>query len=192
MRLSALVLTASFTMTIANWSVPAAAQSERDYIFTDDEGHLILRFAGAGHGELDDTQMDEIVNLQLSTMVHDRMRADTLFEAEPVDPAWADPMRARLEQHVGQMLPEISRARVECRSASCRLVLEHSGGFTVAQHQALMKPVERAFRAFIDADPASFERVFLIAAHYKEGGSAYIKVFLTRAPERPPEPRNGS
>ena len=43
-----------------------------------------------------------------------------------------------------------------------------------------MGVVERAVRAFIEADPASFERVFLMAAHYKESEQPYIKVFPHR------------
>lgn len=180
MRRAPLIIAASFSLALAGWTQLAVAQNDRDYVFTDDQGHLVLRYAGAQPGGLDRNQMDEIVNVQLSTMVHDRLRADALFEAEPVDSAWADSMRSRLEKHLRVALPQISAVHTECRSASCRLVLEHSGARTVAQHQALMDVVQRAVRAFIDTHPGSFERVFLIAAHYKEPGSPYVKVFLRR------------
>ena len=183
MRLVALTAAASFFAAFAAWPQLCAAQNDRDYVFTDDQGHLVLRFAGAEHGDLDETQRDEITNVQLSTMVHDQLRADALFDAEPVDSRWAGAMKVRIEKHLTDVAPEISAIHVECRSASCRLVLDHSGGQTVAEHESLMDAVQRAVRAFIAADPASFERVFLIAAQYKEPGSPYIKVFLRRAAE---------
>jgi hypothetical protein len=181
MQLSAPTLIATLGLALATWPPLGVAQRERDFVFSDDQAHLVLRFAGVGPGGLSADQTDEIVNVELSTMVHDRLRADARFEAEPVDSKWARPMRARLDERLSHAIPNISATKIECRSASCRLVLEHSGGHTVAEDQSLMGVVERAVRAFIQADPASFERVFLMAAHYKESEQPYIKVFLHRA-----------
>jgi hypothetical protein len=185
MRYLALTLAAALSVALAGWPALAAAQNDRDYVFTDDQGHLVLRYAGAAPGGLTDSQMDEITNVQLSTMVHDRLRADALFDAEPVDPAWAKPMQARLMEALGAALPEMTALQVECRSAACRLLLEHSGGHTVAEHESLMDTAQRAVRAFLDAHPGQFEQVFLMAGLYKEAPGAYIKVFLRRARQPP-------
>jgi hypothetical protein len=184
MRFSALVIAASFVWAGACGPRLAAAQGERDFVFTDDEGHLVLRFAGAEPGGLDENQMEEVVNVQLSTMVHDRLRADTVFEAEPVDSKWADSMEARIEGRVSEIGAAFSAMNVECRSVSCRVVLEHSGGRSVSEHQSLMETVQHAFRAFIAANPGSFEPVFLIAGQYQEPENPYIKLFLRRAAGR--------
>jgi hypothetical protein len=162
----------------------AATQDDRDFVFTDEEGHLVLRYAGAGPDGLDANQMEEIVNVVLSVMVHDRLRADAVFEAEPVDSQWADSMEARIERHVSETGPEFSAVDVECRSASCRLVLEHASTWSVSEHQSLMGIAQLVIQAFIEANPASFEPVFLIAAHLQEPGNPYIKLFLRRAAGR--------
>lgn len=181
MRFPALTAEVSLCFVLAGAPLLAAAQNDRDYIFTDDQGHLVLRYAGAGPGGLTHDQMDEIVNVQLSTMVHDRLRADTVFEAEPIDPAWSKPTQAQLAEALTTALPEMSPLHVECRSASCRLLLGHADGHTVAAHQSLMDTAQHAVRAFLEDHPGQFEHVFLMAGHYKEPGGAYIKVFLRRA-----------
>lgn len=180
MRFSRLTIAALFGLAVAVWPQLAATQDERDFVFTDDEGHLILRFAGAEPGGLDANQIEEIVNVQLSTMVHYRLRADAVFEAEPVNSEWADSMESRIERHVSKTGSEFSMITVECRSASCRLVLEHSSGWSVSEHQSLMGIAQLVIQAFIKASPASFEPVFLIAAHYQEPENPYIKLFLRR------------
>lgn len=177
MRFSVLTIAASLGLAAA-WPRLAATQDERDFVFTDEEGHLVLRFAGAD--ELNDNQFEEIVNVQFSTMVHDRLRADVMFEAEPVDLQWADPAAARIERHVSNTGSEFSSVDVECRSASCRVVLEHVPTWRVSEHQVLMGAAQRVIQAFIEADPDSFEPVVLIAAHYQEPERPYIKVFLRR------------
>lgn len=184
MRLAALASTAFLALVLADAAL-SATQGDRDYVFTDDTGHLVLRFANAEPQGLTRNQMDEIVNVQLSTMVHDRLRADALFEAEPMDRRWAEAMETSLRRRLSATLPDISALHVECRSASCRVVLEHSGGQTVAEHQSVMDTVQHGMEAFIAANPGSFERVFMIAAHYKEPGSPYVKVFLRRAASPP-------
>jgi hypothetical protein len=159
MRFLALAIAASFGLTVALWPKPAATQDDRDFVFADDEGHLVLRFAGAEPGGLDANQMEEIVNASVSTMVHDRLRADVAFDAEPVASQWADSMEPRTERHVRAAGSECSAVNVECRSASCRLVLAHSNGRSVSEHQALMGIVQLVMEAFIEANPAGFEPV---------------------------------
>jgi len=177
-RFPALAFATSFCLAVAVWPGHAAAQ---DFVFTDDEGHLVLRYAGAESSGPDANQFEEIANVELSTMVHDRLRADTLFEAEPVDSQWAASMETRIAGHVRQAAPEFSAVHVECRSASCRLVLEHASTWSVEAHRTLMNVAQRVVQKFIEANPASFEPVFLIAAHYQEPERPYMKLFLRRA-----------
>jgi hypothetical protein len=61
MRFSALTIAASFGLAVAVWPQLAAAQNERDFVFTDDEGHLVLRFAGAAPGGPNVNQMEEVI-----------------------------------------------------------------------------------------------------------------------------------
>ena len=158
----------------------AAAQDERDFVFTDEDGHRVLRFAGSEPGGLDPDQFDEIVNVEFSTMVHDRLRADLRFDAEPVDSEWAASMRTRLEAHLSDVGPEFSAVEVECRSASCRLVLEHAVRWRLPEHRSRMGVVQRVIQDFIRADPESFEPVFLITAYDQELETPHIKAFLER------------
>ena len=44
-------------------------------------------------------------------MVHDRSRADAVFEAEPVDSKWAHAMETRVERHVVGLVPPRARSR---------------------------------------------------------------------------------
>lgn len=178
MRLLTLIM-AALGLGAAVLPCAAGAQGERDFVFTDEEGHMVLRFAGSGSGGLDADQMHEIINVSLSTMVHDKLQADIAFEAEPADPAWADAMVPRIERHVLDGRLELSALEVECRSLSCRLILEHSSTPSVAQHQALMGDVQRLIRAFVDSD-GSFAPVFLIAAYYQEPAPPLLKVYLRR------------
>ena len=184
MRFSLLTIAASFGLAAALWPQLAVAQDDRDFVFTDDEGHLVLRFAGAEPDGLDADQVDEIVNAEFSTMVHDRLRADIRFDSEPVDSEWADSMAPRIERHVSETGPEFSAIDVRCRSASCRLVLEHTDRLRVSEHQSLMRNVQLVIRAFMEANPASFEPVFLIAAYDQERETPHIKAFLRRASDQ--------
>ena len=184
MRFSALTIAASFGLALALWPQLGATQDERDFVFTDDEGHLVLRFAGSEPGGLDTDQRDEIVNAEFSSMVHDRLRADIRFDSEPVDSEWADSMEPRIERHVRETGPEFSAIEVRCRSASCRLVLEHTGRLRISEHQSLMGNVQLVIQAFMEANPASFEPVFLIAAYDQERETPHIKAFLRRADKK--------
>ncbi|HEX7000029.1 MAG TPA: hypothetical protein VF322_18005 [Gammaproteobacteria bacterium] len=184
MRIATVAITASLGLAAAAPASAAVAEHARDFIFTDAEGHMVLRFAGvASTAGLSDDQIDEIVNVQLSTMVHDRLRADARFDLEPVDEAWAEPMEARLERHVRQAAPELAAVDAACRSASCRLVFEHPRALPVTEHQALMDRIQRVLQAFNEAHPGSFEAVFLMAGQYQEPAKPFTKVFLRRAGE---------
>jgi hypothetical protein len=181
MRRSSLTIAASVALALAVWPAPAASQGVGDFVFTDAEGHLVLRYAGAESGRLDANQFEEIANVEMSTMVHDRLRADAVFEAEHVDGEWAEAMETRIAAHVRQAVPDFSDVLVECRAASCRLVIDHPRTWSVDAHRALMRDAERVVQAFIRSNPASLEPVFLIAAHYQEPGRPYMKMFLRRA-----------
>jgi hypothetical protein len=98
-------------------------------------------------------------------------------------------MAPRIERHVSDTGPEIPAVTVECRSASCRLVLEHASTFRVAEHQSLMGIAQRVVQTFIETNPASFEPFVLIAAHYQEPERPYLKLFLRRAGQGQPGQR---
>jgi hypothetical protein len=59
-------------------------------------------------------------------------------------------------------------------------VLEHASRLPISEHRTLMGDVQRALLAFVEARPASFEPVFLIAAYDQEGETPHIKAFLQR------------
>ena len=176
---NALTVAASVGLVLVICSRQAAAQDDRDYVFTDEEGHLVLRFAGAG-SVLDSDQRDEIFNAEFSSMVHDRLRADLRFDTEPVDSAWAGSMAPRIERHLREAGLDFSTMNVECRSVSCRLVLEHTRRLPISEHRSLRGHVQLVIQALIEADPSSFEPVFLIAAYDQEGETPHIKAFLQR------------
>ena len=165
---------------IAIASMPASAQTARDFIFTDDEGHLILRFVGNPSGQLGPAQREEVHNAEVSVMVHDRMRADVLFESEVVESPWSSSMESQLRQHFDRLGPPFTDVGSECRSHSCRLFVDHRDGRTVREHQSLMSLLEAPVRTFIDNHPGSFDDVFLVAGYYQEPSAPYIKVYLQR------------
>lgn len=173
---------ALFVIAVLHAGTAAAnADGDRDFVFTDEEGHLVLRFAGSPSGALTEDQTDEVVNMQLSTMVHDRIRADSVFEMEARDAGWADRAETLLERRIEGDTAEFSAVAAECRSARCRVILEHPVTWTVAAHQALMSRAQAAVQALIAAEPGSFEPEFMIAAHYQEPDRPYMKLFLQRA-----------
>jgi hypothetical protein len=184
MRLLPVILSTCLGLATAGGPRPAAAQHDRDFVLVDEEGHLILRFSGAGDGGLTANQRREMENISLSVMVQDRIWADVEFYAEPIEPGWASSTPPRIEQYAAAALPGMRVKKVECRSASCRLVLEHSGGLDVTEHETLMDGIEHALRAFVDANPGTWSPVFLIAAVHQEPEDPYIKVFLHAATGR--------
>lgn len=185
MRFRAFTIVASLGLLVAAWPPLATTQDDRDFVFTDEDGHLVLRFAGSEPGGLEPDQIDEIVNAEFSTMVHDRLRADLRFDTEPLDSEWADRMEPRIAMYLREARPDFRPTfpdiTVECRSASCRVLLEHTRRLQVSEHQLLMGSVQRALQAFIEANPASFEPVFLMAAYDQELEVPHIKAFLRRA-----------
>jgi len=158
----------------------AGAEGDRDFVFVDEDGHIVFRFAGSGPGRPTDDQMEEIIDQEFSVMVHDRLRADLLFEAEPMDSRWADTTEPRLAELVTEMKLDFSMIDIACRSASCRLLLEHER-LNVSEHTSLMGEVQRAIHAFNEADPAGFEHVFLITAYDQLDQTPHVKAFLRRA-----------
>jgi hypothetical protein len=161
---------------------PAAAQGDRDFVFNDEDGHLVLRFVGAGR-ELDSNQRDEIVNAELSAMVHDRLRADLRFDVEPIDPEWAGPAQTRIQTYLSDAALEYSTLTIECRSATCRIVFEHLTRLGISEHQSLMSSVQGLLEKFIKTHPASFEPVILMTAYDQANQTPHIKAFLSRTVE---------
>ena len=185
LRLPALGIAAAFSLAISAWSPSSLAQNERDFIFADDEGYLILRFTGSYPDGLGTEQMAEVVNASVSTMVHDRLRADVLFDSEPEDPAWAAMTVPRIVEQLLSVEPDFTAIDVECHAMTCRLVLEHAQHLTVADHQSLMGSVQALIRSFVDEHPQYFESNFLIAAYEQETETPAIKAYLTRADAGP-------
>ena len=179
----------SLGLTLAILPQYGRSQSDRDFVFTDLDGHLVVRFAGTGATGLDSSQIDEISNAEFSSMVHDRLRADLLFEDELRDAEWALSMEPQIEQHVKHAGPDFSDLFVECRAASCRVIMEQPLHWTVPEHQAVLETVQQSLEAFIATRRQHFEPVFMITAYYQESETSHIKAFLRRTehalPDRP-------
>ena len=177
-RVSSAVAALAWALLV--WPLHGPAQPDRNFVFTDEDGHLLIRFAGTGATGLDPSQADEILNAEFSVMVHDRLRADLLFAAEPRDPDWAASMQPRIEAHVKRAGPEFSNLFVECRAASCRVIMEQPGHWSMPAHQAVLETVQEALEAFIAVHRQHFEPVFMITAYYQEFETSHIKAFLRR------------
>lgn len=175
-------IAASIGVAILVWPQLSAAQDNRDFVFADEDGHLVLRFAGAPFGGLSADQADEILNAEFSIMVHDRLRADLRFEAEPVDSTWASVTEPALSKLVSETELEFSAITVECRSTSCRLILEHTR-LPISEHRGMLEIVQRGLHAFVETNPSSFDPVFLIAAYDQLRETPSIKAYLRRAPD---------
>jgi len=147
----------------------------------DDDGHLIIRFAGSGAAGLDAEQAYEISNAEFSTMVHDRLHADLIFEAEPRDPQLAALMEPQIEEHVKNTGLDFSGIFVDCRAASCRVILEQHMHWSVPEHRAALETVQKSLEAFITARQQHFEPVFMITAYDQEYETSHIKAFLRRS-----------
>ena len=182
MRFIALTLSVSFVLMLACWPCLAVSADARDFVFTDEEGHLVLRYAGTVPDDLTINQQEEIQNSQLSTMVHDRLQADTAFEAEPVDDNWAATLQTLIKNAMAARMDgsAFSSPRVECRSTTCRLSIGHAGGRLVSEHQGVMDTVQQIIEEFIQTNPGRIDPGFLIAGLYQEPEAPYIKVFLRR------------
>ncbi len=174
---SVLAATAAMTCMLV---LPIQAQHSGDFISVDEEGHLILRYAGINAAELSADQHEELLNVQLSTMVHDRIRADAVFEAEPVDRAWAIATTRRIRTELRTDQAGYRVAEVECRNTTCRIEIEHPAVWQVPAHQAVMNRVQSLIESYIREHPDSLDSTFLIAAHYQEPATPYIKAFVRR------------
>lgn len=162
------------------WPQSGRTQSDRDYVFADEDGHLVIRFVGTGATGLDSSQTEEIVNAEFSSMVHDRLRADLLFEDEPRDPEWAASMEPEIEAHVEHAGPEFSGIFTDCRMASCRVIMEQPGHWTVPEHGAVLETVQKSLEAFIAARRQHFEPIFMITAYDQANETPHIKAILRR------------
>lgn len=191
MRASVSSAVISLGLALSMWPQSGRTQSDRDFVFTDLEGHLVLRFVGTGATGLDSSQAEEILNAEFSTMVHDRLRADLQFEDEPRDAEWAASMEPQIEEHVKHAGPEFSDIFVECRAASCRVILEQPMHWSVPAHQAVLESVQESLDTFIAARRRYFEPVFLITAYYQETETPHIKAFLRRTGHAPPRRPTG-
>jgi len=186
MRASISSAVTSLALALTMWPQSGRTQADRDFVFTDLEGHLVVRFAGTGATGLDSSQVDEILNAEFSTMVHDRLRADLLFEDEPRDPDWAATMEPQIEEHVKHAGPEFSGILIECRAASCRVIMEQRVHWDVPEHQAVLETVQESLETFIATRRQHFEPVFMITAYYQESETSHIKAFLRRTGHAPP------
>lgn len=165
---------------LAMWPQSGRTQSDRDYVFADEDGHLVIRFVGTGATGLDSSQTEEIVNAEFSSMVHDRLRADLLFEGEPRDPEWAASMEPQIEAHVEHAGPEFSGIFTDCRMASCRVIMQQPGHWTVPEHGAVLETVQKSLEAFIAARRQHFEPIFMITAYDQATETPHIKAILRR------------
>jgi len=180
MRATVSSLLVGLSLALAIWPCTGRTQSDRDFVFTDLDGHLVVRFAGTAATGLSPIQADEILDAEFSRMIHDRLRADLIFEDEPQDPEWAASMEPLIAAHVEHAGPEFSDIAVECRAVSCRVILEQPGHWSVPEHQAVLETVQESLETFVAAHGQVFEPVFMITAYYKEHQIPHIKAFLQR------------
>lgn len=178
-------------LVLAMWSQAGRTQSDRDFVFTDLDGHLVIRFAGTGATGLNSTQAYEVLNAEFSTMVHDRLHADLVFEDEPRDADWAASMEPQIAEHVMHAGPEFSDIFVACRAASCRVIMEQPVHWSVPEHRAVLEAVQESLEAFIASRRQHFAPVFLITAYYQEYETSHIKAFLRRTEHEPPDRPGG-
>ncbi|HEX7080569.1 MAG TPA: hypothetical protein VF329_06110 [Gammaproteobacteria bacterium] len=191
MRAPILSAVVSVGLALAVCPQAGRTQADRDFVFTDTVGHLVIRFAGTGATGLNSWQREEVLDSEFSRMVHDRLRADLLFEAEPPDPEWAASMEPLIAEHVEHAGPEFSGIFTECRKASCRVIMEQPVHWTVTAHQAVLDTVQKSLEAFIAAHRQDFEPIFMMTAYDKEHEIPHIKAFLRRAGRAPDRPRKG-
>ena len=157
------------------------AQSGRDFVFNDEDGHLLIRFTGIGAEGLDPTQVDEISNQEFSRMVHDRLRADLRFDVEPRDADWAAFMAPQIARHIEHSAGhQFSDITTECRAASCRVIMEQPGEWSLAGQLVVLNDVETSLETFVASHRDEFKAGFMITAYYQDFKTPHIKVFLSR------------
>lgn len=170
----------SLGWALALWPQVGLSQSDRDYVFADTEGHLVIRFVGSGATGLNPSQAEEILNAELSSMVHDHLRADLLFEEETRDSEWAASMEPRLVEHVMGIDLEFPEVLAECRAASCRVIMTQPGHWTVPRHRDVLDTVQSALEDFIAAHAEAFRSTFMLTAYYQDFETPHVKAFLER------------
>ena len=180
MRASVSSAVVALALALTMWPQSGRTEAYRDFLFSDTDGYLVLRFVGIGASGLNQVQADEFLDSELSTMVHDRLRADLIFEDEPRDPEWARSMEPQIEAHVRHAGPEFSAISVECRMASCRVLLQQPGHWNVPEHEVVLATIQESLETFLAARPAEFEPGFMITAYYQEHETPHIKAFLRR------------
>jgi hypothetical protein len=158
----------------------ALAGDKLEFAFDDEEGHLLVRFVGLGPEGLSATQRDEVVNAEVSSMVHDHLRADLKFESEPVDSEWAWTTEARIRSYFADPDSAFDTVEIECRSDSCRIRMHHSVRWNMTQHQARLDQFSLLIDSLIEDNPSSFESTYMIAAYEKSRYSPHIKGYLHR------------
>ena len=89
-------------------------------------------------------------------------------------------MEARIRDDFGNPGPEFSGIDIECRSESCRIRLEHTVRFDIAEQQTQLDHFSMLIDRIIDSNPASFEPAYMIAAYEKIRFSPHIKGYLRR------------
>ena len=169
------------TLLVLGLPLAGASQNDREFIFTDDEGHLVLRLVAAGPGALPPLQANEVLNQEFSIMVHDRMHADLRFESEPLDADWAAAMEPRLTALLGTPGSDFPAIDIECRSSNCRIVLEQSMRWTIPEHQRQLAALQSVIENYIGANPTSFDPAFIMAGYEQASQTPMIKIFLQRA-----------
>jgi len=180
MRARVLTAVLALGLAVAMWPPSGRTEAYRDFLFSDTDGYLVLRFVGIGATGLDAVQANEVLDSEFSTMVHDRLRADLIFEDEPLDPEWARSMEPEIEAHVRHAGPEFSNISIECRMASCRVVLQQPGRWNVPEHEVVLGIVQESLEAFVAARPQEFDPAFMITAYHQEHETPHIKAFLRR------------
>jgi hypothetical protein len=180
MRARVLFIVIALGLSVSLSPQSGQAQLDRDFVFTDEDGHLVVRFVGTGATGLDASQSYEILNAEFSSMVHDRLHADLRFEDEPRDTAWAQSIEAQIDQHLDHTGFEFSDVFIECRADSCRVVMEQPRHWSVPEHQAALETVQQSVEEFIAARPEQFQPVFMIAAYDQKDQISHIKAFLRR------------
>ena len=157
------------------------AQSARDFVFNDEDGHLLIRYTGIDATGLDPTQIDEISNQEFSSMVHDRLRADLRFDVEPADADWAGFMEPQITTYLERATAHpFSAITTKCRAASCRVIMDQPGEWRLAEQQVVLDAVAASLESFIAGHRDTFEPGFMIIAYYQHFNTPHIKAFLRR------------
>lgn len=170
----------SLALVLATWPQSGRTEPHRDYSFSDTDGHLVIRFVGIGPGGLDPVQADEVLDQEFSTMIHDRLRADLLFEAEPRDEPFAASMAPQIEAELARAGPEFTEIVAACRSVSCRVIMTQPGHWNVEEQLPVLAAVQASLETFIAAHEPEFEPVFMLTAYDQLTETAHIKAFLRR------------